>query len=88
MTNPYDPPEQQSTPAISRRQLIFGLIFGGAVLAGVIFYQRLRFQQMELEMRRAVQRAQAAEMQAEEARKEAQAAAERAEFEAGRNAGN
>ena len=70
--NPYDPPQQANTNGISRRQLIFGLLFGALVLGGVISYQALRFRQMEQAAAEAVMRAQAAEAQAEQAAREAE----------------
>ena len=81
MNNPYEPPPQRSEPGISRRQLIFGLLFGGLVLGTVFVFQWYRFRQMELEMKRAMQRAQQAEIQAREAELQAREQAERRRHE-------
>lgn len=76
VNNPYDPPTHPDTSGSSRRRLLYGLAFGVFALGTVVGIQWYRFQQMQAEMVRAVQQAQAAEMRAKQAEMQARQAAE------------
>ena len=71
MSNPYEAPQQVDPTERSRKRLVYGLIFGVLVLATVIGIQWYRFQLMREQVLRAMQRAQAAEMEALEAERRA-----------------
>ena len=76
MNNPYAPPTRPDTSGLSRRRLLYGLIFGVLALGTVVGIQWYRFQRIREEMVRAVQQAQAAEMRAKKAEMQARQAAE------------
>ena len=83
MSNPYEAPQRDDSAGRSRRKLLIGLGLGVVLLGTVIGIQWYRFQMMREEMLRALERAQAAEVQAREAEIRARQAAEeskRAEF--------
>ncbi|MEQ9411617.1 MAG: hypothetical protein RIK87_28140 [Fuerstiella sp.] len=75
MANPYEAPTAESARQLSRRQLLFALIFAVVILGGVITFQAFRHQQMKnmllLEMQRARQSEQAARQHMEQAMQQA-----------------